>query len=393
VDLALLGLALSVLASSLGTSAANVALPALSARFSAPFSAVQWVVVAYLLTMTLALLPVGRLGDARGRRRVLVGSLAVHVVASVACATAPTLALLVAARAAQGLGAAGAMALSVALVGDVVPAARTGRAMGLVGATSSVGTALGPSLGGVLLETSGVPAVFAAQAAVGLAALALVRATPASPPLARAGVATPFDRAIAPALAASALVSCVVMTSMVVGPFYLSRALGLGAARVGLVMSIGSVVAAATGYPAGRLVDRLGARRTARAGLSAVVAGTLALALRPERLGVVGYVAPMAVTTAGYALFSAANVTGVLRRVGPAARGAVSGTLSLSRNVGLVAGALLMGAVFALAAGARDVTTATPHAIAGALRATYALAAALAALALGLVHSNQGEQP
>jgi hypothetical protein len=101
-----------------------------------------------------------------------------------------------------------------------------------------------------------------------------------------------------------------------------------------------------------------------------------------------GYVAPMAALTASYALFQAANNTGVMQHVGPEERGVVSGTLSLSRNLGLVTGTCVMGAVFALGAGANDITTAPRDAVARGMRTSYALAAALIAVAFALVAAS-----
>ena len=92
-------------------------------------------------------------------------------------------------------------------------------------------------------------------------------------------------------LATSALVSTVMMATLVVGPFYLSRALGLNAALVGVVMSVGPAVVALAGVPAGRVADRVGAGRLA-AGLAAMAAGAALLAgVTPARLGVAGYIA------------------------------------------------------------------------------------------------------
>ncbi len=90
------------------------------------------------------------------------------MVASVLCGVAPTLWLLIAARAAQGLGAAIMMALSMAFVGETVPKAKTGSAMGLLGTMSAIGTALGPSLGGVLIDGFGWRAIFLVNAPLGI---------------------------------------------------------------------------------------------------------------------------------------------------------------------------------------------------------------------------------
>src|SRR5512140_51477 len=178
MNAAFIGLSLCMLSASLGTSSANVALPTLATAFGAPFQAVQWVIIVYLLAITSAVVAFGRLGDVFGRRRSLRAALALYCAASVVSGLAPTLPVVIAARALQGLGAAGMMALTVAFVGDIVPKQRTGSAMGLLGTTSSIGTPLGPSLGGVLVATLGWRAIFFVHLALGAIALALVRRLP-----------------------------------------------------------------------------------------------------------------------------------------------------------------------------------------------------------------------
>jgi MFS family permease len=157
---ALVSLSLSMLLSSLGTSITNVALPTLAAAFAASFQHVQWVVLAYLLATTTLIVSVGRLGDLTGRRRLLLAGIVLFTAASVLCGVAPSLWLLIAARGVQGFGAAIMMALTMAFVGETVPKAQTGSAMGLLGTMSAIGTALGPSLGGVLIAAGGWRAIF-----------------------------------------------------------------------------------------------------------------------------------------------------------------------------------------------------------------------------------------
>src|SRR6185295_10543636 len=111
---ALASLSLSMLLSSLGTSIANVGLPTLAQAFDASFQEIQWVVLAYLLAITALIVSVGRLGDIIGRRRLLLAGIFLFTAASGLCGVAPTLWLLIAARAAQGLGAAVMMALTMA---------------------------------------------------------------------------------------------------------------------------------------------------------------------------------------------------------------------------------------------------------------------------------------
>ena len=165
---ALAGLALSMLLSSLGTSIANVGLPTLARAFDASFQEVQWIVLAYLLAITTTIVSVGRLGDITGRRRLLLTGILLFTASSVLCGAAPALWLLIAARAAQGLGAAIMMALTMAFVGETVPKDKTGSAMGLLGTMSAVGTALGPSLGGVLIAGLGWQAMFLVNVPLGL---------------------------------------------------------------------------------------------------------------------------------------------------------------------------------------------------------------------------------
>ena len=365
-SLAMAALALCMLLPSLATSIANVALPSLAAAFDAPYAEIQWVVLAYLIANTASVAGAGRLGDLWGRRRLLASGIALFTAASVLCALSKTGWALYFARAAQGIGAAAMMALSLAFVADTVPRERTGRAMGLLGTTSAIGTALGPSIGGVLIASFGWPAIFLLNVPLGIVAWVLVRTRlPADAPrLPASDAGSPAslvvqatlsaysrlgDRTLRGSLAMSGLVSMVMMATLVIGPFHLAGGLGLPMAAVGIVMSTGPVVAALAGVPAGRMVDRLGARRMALAGLLGMAAATAALAVVPSSWGVAGYALPLMVLTAHYALFQAANNTAVMSGVAQERRGAVSGVLNLSRNLGLIAGASAMGALYAAA--------------------------------------------
>lgn len=453
-------LALAMLLSSLGTSIANVALPAFAAAFHATFPAVQWIVLGYLLAITTLVVGAGRLGDLFGRRRLLLGGLLLFAAASLLAGAAPGLPWLIAARGLQGLGAALLMALSLALAGELAPEGRKGSLMGLLGATSAAGTALGPSLGGLLVAGWGWRAIFFVLAPLGLLAAGLAaRCLPPDRPAAGAAAdgeptgrprfdtagtlllalalaayslaltlgrgdfgrgsllllaaaaaffllflkvearaAGPLvpptvwrDRPLAASLAANLLVAAVMMGTLVVGPFYLSRGLGLSAAAVGLAMSAGPVMSALAGWPAGRVVDRWGSRGATLAGLAGLAAGSAALALLAGRFGLAGYLLPLAAMTASYALFQAANNTAVLARAAAAERGRVSGLLSLSRSLGLVTGTALLGALFARVAG--DPVSAAPPALAHGLASTFLVAGLLALLALALAASSAEPEP
>lgn len=443
---ALATLSLAMLLSSLSISIANVGLPTMVAALDASFQTIQWVVLAYLLAITTSIVSVGRLGDAIGRRRLFLAGIGLFTVASALCGIAPTPWFLIAARAAQGLGAAVMMALTMAFVGETIPKERTGSAMGLLGTMSAIGTALGPSFGGFLITSFDWRAIFLVNLPLGLLALilawyylprdhhqgegqrarfdhagtllfaltltayalavtlglgsfgalnvglllasalgvflfVLVEAKTASPLV---QLAIFRNSTLSAGLAMSTLVTTVVMTTLVVGPFYLSGVLDLDTAVVGLVMSTGPIVAALTGVPAGRIVDRLGAHKMVLIGLVAMVAGTSAMAAMPPILGVPGYVGSLVIITAGYATFQAANNTAVMTSIGRDQRGVTSGMLNLSRNLGLITGASVMGTVFAFASGMGDGTVTPPEPVAVGMRASFMVASALIVLAFAI---------
>ena len=146
---ALAALCLATLLSSLGTSIANVGLPVLASHFGASFGAVQWVVLSYVVAGTATAALAGPLGDRYGRRRLLLGAIALFTAASSACALAPSLGVLVAARAVQGVGAALMFAVSLALLANAFPAPRErAGALAAYGATIGAAFAVGPAVGG-----------------------------------------------------------------------------------------------------------------------------------------------------------------------------------------------------------------------------------------------------
>lgn len=444
----LASLALAIFLAQLGATAVNVGLPTLMAAFGVDLAAVQWVVLSYLLAVTALVVSVGRLGDLVGKRRLFLWGIAGFMLASAGCAAAPGLGALIAARAVQGAGGAVLMALSFAFVGDAVPKEKSGKAMGLLATVSALGTMLSPSLGGLLIGAFGWRAIFLINLPLGAVALWLAyrhlpgdagRATAArfdgpgtlalvilllayalamteaqaagfgngrvigllagaamalaafiwiearvEHPLIRLDLFR--DPSLSAGLVAGTLVAAIMMSTLIVGPFYLARALGLAAGPVGLTLSIGPLTAALTGLPSGWIVDRFGARRTMLAGLACQTLGLYGMSHLTIADGVAGYALAIVFISVGYAFFQTPNNTAVMASAPADGRGLVSSLLTLSRNLGFITGASVMGSIFALAIGP-DIT---PTAVEAGLRVSYQVATglAVAALALSLIRAK-----
>lgn len=439
---ALVVLAGSMLLGSLGISLATVALPALARAFSAPLPSVQWVIIAYLVAVTASIVALGRLGDLIGQTRMLILGLSVFAIASLACAFAPTLPGLIAARIVQGFGGAVLMALPVSIIRTVVARERMGSAMGLLGTMSAVGTALGPSLGGITIDLYGWSAGFVAvgvlafmllamavptfsrasrlestvsgaidwlgnlllafslsayalsmTSAVGvldarlllpltavLTALFVWRQMMAARPLVPIALLRNFR--IGLSLAMNFLVTTVMMSTLVVGPYMLSLGLGLDESAIGLVMAVGPVTSALSGLPAGRLTDRYGAARMLPVGLAQIAVGLVALAILPRWFGLWGYGLALVLLTPGFQIFLAANNTVTMQTVADDQRGVLSGLLGLSRNLGFVTGASAVSSLFAFTLGEVELAKADPSLIAHAFTVTFLIATLLPVTAL-----------
>lgn len=154
--------------------AVNIAFPAITRHFALDLPEIQWVVICYVLTYGSLMLGIGRLGDILGHRLVFRAGLLWSGLACLLCALAPDYAWLLGFRVLQGVGAALVIGCGPALVTGLAPEAMRGRMLGLYGLVFAAGSALGPSLGGVLVQAWGWEAVFWFRAPVALAALALL---------------------------------------------------------------------------------------------------------------------------------------------------------------------------------------------------------------------------
>ena len=156
----------------LDASVVTLAFPALQRQFGVALAGVQWVSLAYLLTLVTLLVPVGRWSDRYGRKLVYLYGFILFTAASAGCGLAPTLGVLVAVRVVQAAGAAMLQANSVALVSTSAPDGRRRTALGMQAAAQALGLALGPVAGGLLVASAGWRSIFYINVPVGVVAVA-----------------------------------------------------------------------------------------------------------------------------------------------------------------------------------------------------------------------------
>lgn len=399
--------ALGVVMATLDASVVNIALPTLQRRFAVPFTTIEWVVLAYTVTITGLMLSAGRLADLRGRRGVYAAGLVTFTIASLLCGLAPSVPVLIAARVLQGIGAALVSANGSALLVSAFPLEERGLALGAFGAMVGIGLALGSPLGGLVIAHWSWRWVFLVNVPLGALTFALLRArvpadrpAPGAPPLdlvaaglwcgalatlmlalsrgPEAGFAAPAVLALFGATAVllaafaaaearsahpmlplrilfgplGAAVSLTLIGQAVtvsVGmqvPLYLEEVLGYDAQRTGLWVTILPLAALLLAPVAGRLADRIGARVLTTLGMAATAAGLAVLAgVRATMAWPLP--AGLVLVGAGQGLFSVPNASALLSLVPHEQLGIASGLQGTTRNLGLSSGAAFVSAVLA----------------------------------------------
>ncbi|MCX9083545.1 MAG: MFS transporter [Candidatus Methanoperedens sp.] len=159
---------IGIFMATLDGSIVNVALPTLTNFFKTDITTIEWVVMAYLLTITSLLLSLGRISDMIGRKIIFAGGLAVFTIGSGLCAFSTTELQLILFRIFQGIGAAMLMATGIAIITHAFPPRERGKAMGLIGTVVSIGSMTGPVLGGFLIEKVGWQSIFLINIPVGI---------------------------------------------------------------------------------------------------------------------------------------------------------------------------------------------------------------------------------
>ncbi|MDF9409706.1 DHA2 family efflux MFS transporter permease subunit [Pelotomaculum isophthalicicum JI] len=164
-------LAVGTFMAPLDGSVVNIVLPQIAGYFQSDLASVEWVIMSYLLVISSLLLIYGRLGDMYGHKTVYVTGFIIFTLASVLCATAQNLAVLIAFRVVQALGAGMMMAIGPAIIAATFPPGERGRALGLIGSTVAAALAFGPTIGGVLSDYFGWRSVFYINLPIGIVAI------------------------------------------------------------------------------------------------------------------------------------------------------------------------------------------------------------------------------
>lgn len=400
--------AMGIFLATIDGSIVNVALPTLQVALGADFAAVQWVVLSYLLAMTTLLLVVGRLADMRGKKPLFAAGYAIFTIASVLCGLAPTIGWLIAARVVQGIGGALFLALGMAIVTEAFPPQERGRALGLVGSIVSLGVVLGPTLGGVLLESLSWHWIFFVNLPVGIIGYWLVlRFVPNTQP---AGNQV-FDFGGAAALSISLLALLLGLTigqrqgfvdptalllfvvaavtfvaflfielrhpqpvidlqlfrirllsvnlltglvtfitiagTFIMMPFYLGNVLNYDIRQVGLLLAVFPIALGITAPLSGTLSDRYGTRPISVLGLLALMLGYALLSTLSETTTAVEYMLISIPLGVGMGLFQSPNNSAIMGSAPPERYGVASGLLAVTRTLGQTVGIATLGALWA----------------------------------------------
>jgi MFS transporter, DHA2 family, multidrug resistance protein len=405
---AIFAVMVAVALASLDTAIANTALPAIAADLNAAPAASVWVINAYQLAIVATILPLAALGDILGHRRIYIAGLALFTVASLACALAPTLALLAGARALQGIGASGIMSVNIALLRFIYPPERLGRGVGLNALTVGISFAIGPSVASLILSVAPWPWLFAINVPLGIAAL--IVAVPSLPPSPRGaqrfdtvaavlnvvaftalilalssaaqreplawwggalavavvfgallirrehGSATPIlpvDLFRRPAFALSSLTAVCTFSAQGLAfvslPFYFEGVLHRNQVDTGFLMSPWSIVVALTAPLAGRLSDKYPPAILGGIGLGVLALGMASMALLPADPSVLDICVRMTICGAGFGFFQSPNLRALMSAAPSHRAGGASGTIATSRLLGQAIGAALTAFCFSLA--------------------------------------------
>ncbi len=391
----------------LDASIVTLAFPTLEHTFHTTVGGVQWVGLAYLLTLVATLTAVGRYADMIGRKLLYTYGFVIFIVGSLLCGLAPSLPILIGMRVLQAIGAAMLQANSVAIIVDSLPSSKLGRGIGVQGAAQALGLALGPVVGGLLISLGGWRLIFFVNVPVGIVAtvlawlliprsrhlaervafdwLGLALFAPIGVALmlgislgAQAGWSSPFIlsmfavaalltvafiaherrtvnamidlalmriKAFWTGLASGWLIFLVIFGVLFVVPYLLEDGMHYSTARAGLELLAMPFAIGIAAPLAGRLAERTGAKPLILAGMS-LTGVTLALtSFYHQSLPV--FIAELVLIGGGLGLSTAPNNAATMGAVPATSSGLGSGMLNMARGLGTAVGLALTGFVFA----------------------------------------------
>lgn len=435
----LLAIGIGTFMTALDGSVVNTILPLVGKTHNSSIAGVEWVVTIYLLVLSGLLLSFGRLGDLRGHRQVYLGGFGIFIASSALCGLAGSLGWLIALRAVQALGAAMLAANSPAILTGAFPARQRGRALGLQATMTYLGLTAGPSLGGWLAENFGWPWVFYINVPIGLLAFwlswrfiaadhgqrsqesfdlrgaatfiaalsllllglnqghnlgwtswpvvgALLTAAILAVGFIRIEQSTPYpmldlslfqNRTFSAATGAAILNYICVYSITFLMPFHLLEARGFSPARAGLILTAMPVVMALVAPVSGALSDRIGTRLPSLLGMIFLSAGLALLATLRLDAPVSWIAAALGLAGLGIGIFVSPNTSALMGAAPRHRQGIASGILASCRNIGMVLGVGLAGAVFTTVLTRQAVQD--PAAVLTAIEASFWVAAAIAA--------------
>ncbi|HEX9053176.1 MAG TPA: MFS transporter [Anaeromyxobacter sp.] len=394
--------------SALDVSIVNVAMPTLTTTFGVSMSVIEWVAMAYMLTLTIFLPLFGRLADIYGRSRLYNLGFIVFGVGSVFCGAATTASMMIAARVVQAVGAGLLQANSVALITHAFPASERGKAIGIQGAVQAVSMALGPFVGGILIQAVGWRAIFFVNVPIGVVGtLAALLVLPENQSTGRkervdwlgaallAGGLAPLVLALNEGVKAgwgstrilSYLVTAgVLLTALVVAeirtdhplvdlrlfrnptflignltgmfsyfvlfavmflmPFYLQKVLGFGTQLTGFLLTPVPLAMAVVAPFAGHASDRIGHRIMTTSGVLVSAIACSSLLFLDASAHLPRLVSGLVLLGIGMGLFTPPNNSAIMGAAPSDKLGVAGGVLNMMRSLGLIFGVDVSGAIF-----------------------------------------------
>jgi EmrB/QacA subfamily drug resistance transporter len=433
-------------------SSINIALPTIGWEFAASAFSLSWITTAYLLAAAAFLVPVGRLADIHGRRRVFLAGMVGYTTVSLLCGFAVSEAMLIVLRALQGTADALMFATAAAIVTSVYPPEERGRALGVNVASTYAGLALGPFIGGIITQYLGWRSIFYFTTALGLLVIVLTLWKIKDEWAEAAGrrmdwlggglyaltllavmngfrLLPELSGAILMLVGAACLVGFVLRENRTADPvldmalfrrntvfamsnlsalinyaatfaltflvsLYLQYIKGLDPRTAGLVMLSQPLIMSIFSPLAGRISDRIEPRVVASAGMALSTAGLLLTSFLDSSSSLAHIVAVLMLCGLGFALFSSPNVSAIMGSVERKHYGVASATTGAMRLIGQMLSMAAAGTIIALYVGKVQITVANHVAFLRGFRVAFLIFAGLclagifASLARGRLHGN-----